>query len=216
MNLHITRKIIHIDIDPTSISKTIVVDVPIVGDVGDVLKEILKEAKKSEIGPWLNQIKEWKEKYPMTYQNSKEEIKPQYVIQKISEITKGKAIIATEVGQHQMWTAPSFMFKSPRTLLSSGGLGTMGFGLPASIGAKQGKKKELVFDIAGDEYIQMNIQELATAIAMILMLRLSSLTILTLEWSDNGRNFFSRKDIPQYFLKNIRIMCQAANITRIL
>ncbi len=158
-------RIIHIDIDPTSISKTVVVDVPIVGDVKDVLKEILKEAKHVSIDPWLDQIKEWKKLYPLSYQKSDTEIKPQFVIEKICELTKGEAIITTEVGQHQMWVAQYYSFKGPRKFLTSGGLGTMGYGLPAAIGAKVAKKNELVFDIAGDGSIQMNIQEFATAIS---------------------------------------------------
>jgi acetolactate synthase-1/2/3 large subunit len=156
-------QIIHIDIDPTSISKTVIVDVPIVGDVKNVLTEMLKTAKPLKIEEWMEQIKDWKKKNPLSYQQSDKEIKPQYVIQKLSELTKGNAIITTEVGQHQMWTAQYFDFKSPRTLLSSGGLGTMGYGLPAAIGAKVGMKDKLVIDIAGDGSIQMNIQELATA-----------------------------------------------------
>lgn len=157
-------KIIHIDIDPTSISKTVVVDIPIVGDVKEVLTEFLKDIKPLDIKPWIDQIREWKKSYPLAYQKSDTEIKPQYVIEKICELTKGKAIIATEVGQHQMWTAQYYNFKSPRKFLTSGGLGTMGYGLPASIGAKAALKKELVINIAGDGSIQMNIQELATAI----------------------------------------------------
>jgi len=157
-------RFIHIDIDPTSISKNVVVDVPIVGEAKSVLKEMIKEVKPLKIEPWLDQIKKWKEENPLTYQQDDKLIKPQFVIQKISEITKGEAIIATEVGQHQMWVAQYYNFKYPRTLITSGGLGTMGFGLPASIGAKIGRGKEVVFDIAGDGSIQMNIQELATAI----------------------------------------------------
>ncbi len=157
--------IIHIDIDPTSISKTVVVDVPIVGDVKAVLKEMIKEVKPLNIGEWTKQIADWKKDNPLGYLGSDDEIKPQFVIQKISDLTKGEAIIATEVGQHQMWVAQYFDFKHPRTLLTSGGLGTMGYGLPASIGAKVGKKDKLVFNIAGDGSIQMNIQELATAIS---------------------------------------------------
>ncbi len=156
-------RIIHIDIDPTSISKTVIVDVPIVGDAKSVLTEMIKSAKPLKIDEWIKQIIDWKKNHPLTYQQSSEEIKPQYVIQKLSELTKGNAIIATDVGQHQMWTCQYFDFKSPRTFLSSGGLGTMGYGLPAAIGAMAGMKNKLVIDIAGDGSIQMNIQELATA-----------------------------------------------------
>jgi acetolactate synthase-1/2/3 large subunit len=156
-------RIIHIDIDPTSISKTVTVNIPIVGDAKSVLREMLKEIKPLKIDGWLKQIKEWKTSNPLVYQQNDETIKPQFVIQKISELTKGDAIIATEVGQHQMWTAQYYSFKHPRTFLSSGGLGTMGYGLPAAIGGKLGRPEKIVIDIAGDGSIQMNIQELATA-----------------------------------------------------
>jgi acetolactate synthase I/II/III large subunit len=158
-------KIIHIDIDPTSISKNVVVDVPIVGDVKDVLKELIKEAKPLQLTAWIDQINEWKKTNPLTYEKTDKEIKPQFVVETISRITKGDAIIATEVGQHQMWVAQYYMFKNPRKLLTSGGLGTMGYGLPASIGAKVAKKKELVVCVAWDGSILMNIQEFATAIS---------------------------------------------------
>lgn len=158
-------KIIHIDIDPTSISKNIIVDVPIVGDVHDALTELLKEIKPVSIAPWMEEIAGWKKANPLTYDNTGDIIKPQFVIEKISEITKGDAVICTEVGQHQMWTAQFYKFKKPRTFITSGGLGTMGYGLPASIGAKAAMKDKVVFDIAGDGSIQMNIQEMGTAIA---------------------------------------------------
>jgi len=164
-------KIIHIDIDPTSISKNVRVDIPIVGDVKTILKQMIevikKEDKVKEVKKkrkeWLAQIEEWKKTYPLTY-TQKEVIKPQYVIEKISEITRGEAIITTEVGQHQMWTAQYYKFIKPRTLLTSGGLGTMGYGFPAAIGAQVAFPDRLVIDIAGDGSIQMNIQEMATAI----------------------------------------------------
>ncbi len=163
-------KIIHIDIDPSSISKNIIVDFPIVSDVKDALVKLL-----SLIGPdetnwaekrreWLNRIDEWGKAYPLAYNKEGGEIKPQYVVESIYRVTKGDAIIATEVGQNQMWTAQFFTFDKPRTLLTSGGLGTMGYGFPAAIGAQAAFPDKLVFDIAGDGSIQMNIQELATAV----------------------------------------------------
>jgi acetolactate synthase-1/2/3 large subunit len=160
-------KIIHIDIDPTSISKNIRVDIPIVGDAKDVLKKINKlilEEKgdwRSIRREWLDQILQWKNTYPLAYEQ-KDVIKPQYVVEKIYEITKGEAIISTEVGQNQMWTAQYYHFTKPRTLLTSGGLGTMGYGFPAAIGAQIAFPEKTVIDIAGDGSIQMNIQELAT------------------------------------------------------
>jgi len=163
-------KIIHIDIDPTSIRKNVRVDIPIVGDVRDVLKELNKVVKKDSKGTWteirkawVKQINDWNFEHPMAY-DMEDVIKPQFVIEKINEVTKGDAIITTEVGQNQMWTAQFFKFKKPRTWLSSGGLGTMGYGFPAAIGAQMACPNKLVFDIAGDGSIQMNIQELATAV----------------------------------------------------
>ncbi len=163
-------KIIHIDIDPTSIRKNVRVDIPIVGDVRDVLKDLNKVIKGQELSAgasirkvWLDRIQDWKAEHPMDYDQD-DVIKPQFVVEKIYEITKGDAIITTEVGQNQMWAAQFYKFKKPRTWLSSGGLGTMGYGFPAAIGAQLAFPNKLVFDIAGDGSIQMNIQELATAV----------------------------------------------------
>jgi acetolactate synthase-1/2/3 large subunit len=162
--------IIHIDIDPSAISKNIKVHIPIVGDAKDVLRKMLNELDRHEEQwqavrkDWLKQINYWKENYPLTYINSNRIIKPQYVIEKIWEITRGEAIVATEVGQNQMWAAQFYRFNYPRRLISSGGLGTMGYGFPAAIGAQIGCPDKIVFDIAGDGSFQMNIQELATAV----------------------------------------------------
>ncbi len=164
-------KIIQIDIDPTSIRKNVRVDTPIVGDVkrvlavlNKVLKEDVKEQWEEVRKAWLKQIDTWKKERPMTYFPSDEIIKPQFVVEKIYELTKGDAIISTEVGQNQMWTAQFYKFDKPRMLLTSGGLGTMGYGFPAAIGAQLAHPNKLVIDIAGDGSIQMNIQELATAV----------------------------------------------------
>ena len=162
-------KIIHVDIDPTSIRKNVRVDVPIVGDVKQVVRDlnkVIREGAKESWGAvrksWLAQVEDWRAENPMDYEQD-DVIKPQFVVEKIYEITKGDAIIATEVGQNQMWAAQFYKFKKPRTWLSSGGLGTMGYGFPAAIGAQFAYPNKLVFDIAGDGSIQMNIQELATA-----------------------------------------------------
>ena len=159
-------KIVHIDIDPTSISKNIKVDVPIVGDAKNVLLQLLEEIEEEKLPDfqdWFRQIKEWKKKHPLRYRKSKTgEIKPQHVVEELYIQTKGKAIVATEVGQNQMWAAQFYKVDFPRRFLSSGGLGTMGYGFPASIGAKVGNFEKEVLDIAGDGSIQMNIQELAT------------------------------------------------------
>jgi acetolactate synthase-1/2/3 large subunit len=164
-------KIIHIDIDPTSIRKNIRVDIPVVGDVRRVLKElnrVMKEEDKTQWTAvrkkWLKQVEAWKKEHPLAYAHSDEVIKPQFVVEKIYEITKGNAVITTEVGQNQMWAAQFYKYDRPRQLLTSGGLGTMGYGFPAAIGAQLAAPEKLVIDIAGDGSIQMNIQELATAV----------------------------------------------------
>lgn len=158
-------KIIHIDIDPSAISKNVVVDIPIVGDARRVLTRLNKVLEKPDTESWLKKVDEWKQKYPLSYDQSGDSIKPQYVVEQIYEATKGEAIIATEVGQNQMWAAQFYKYTKPRTLLSSGGLGTMGYGFPAAIGAQVGCPDKIVFDIAGDGSIQMNIQELTTVVA---------------------------------------------------
>jgi acetolactate synthase-1/2/3 large subunit len=158
-------KVIHIDIDPASVSKNVEVDIPIVGDAKSILAELNKIAKRPDTAEWLKQVHEWKRRHPLRYHDSDGKIKPQYVIEQIYEATIGKdTIICTEVGQNQMWAAQFYKYTQPRTFLSSGGLGTMGYGFPAAIGAKLGCPEKLVIDIAGDGSIQMNIQELATAV----------------------------------------------------
>jgi acetolactate synthase-1/2/3 large subunit len=163
-------KIVHIDIDPTSIRKNIPVTIPIVGDCKAslrLLNELIENAGLQDIADtrqqWLAQIEEWKNTKPLAYQQG-DIIKPQFVIEKLYELTKGEAIITTEVGQNQMWAAQYYHFNQPNHFITSGGLGTMGFGLPAAIGAQIACPDKLVIDIAGDGSIQMNIQEMATAV----------------------------------------------------
>jgi acetolactate synthase-1/2/3 large subunit len=157
-------KIIHIDIDPSSISKNVEVDVPIVGDARNILGELLEQIKKvPDTSEWLKYVEGLKRKHPMKYKDD-EKLRPQYVVEQIYEATKGDAIITTEVGQNQMWAAQWYKYTHPRTFISSGGLGTMGFGFPAAMGAKLGRPEKHVIDIAGDGSIQMNIQELATCV----------------------------------------------------
>ena len=168
-------KIIHIDIDPSAISKNVVVDVPIVGDAKRVLVELNKLIKKADTEAWLNKVSEWKKLYPLSYDQGDDVIKPQYVVEQIYEATKGDAIIVTEVGQNQMWAAQFYKYTKPRTFLSSGGLGTMGYGFPAAIGAQVGCPDKLVFDIAGDGSIQMNIQELTTVVGNKLPIKIAIL-----------------------------------------
>jgi acetolactate synthase-1/2/3 large subunit len=163
-------KIIHIDVDPTSIRKNVRVDIPVVGDVKHVMVDLNKELRavkepwEAIRKSWLKQIETWREERPLSYEFDDEVIKPQYVVEKLYEVTGGDAIIVTDVGQHQMWTAQFYKFDKPRTLLTSGGLGTMGYGFPAAIGAKVAHPEKQVFSISGDGSIQMNIQELATAV----------------------------------------------------
>ncbi len=154
--------IIHMDIDPAAISKIIKVDIPVVGDAKNILTSLNPLVKPRAADAWNEQIAEWRGERLFTFTDSKTEIKPQAVITAIYRITGGDAIIATDVGQHQMWTAQYFLFSKPRMLLSSGGLGTMGFGLPAAMGAALSHPGKPVILIAGDGSIQMNIQELAT------------------------------------------------------
>ncbi len=159
-------KVIHIDIDPASVSKNVMVDVPIVGDCKRVLKELNNEVEAPEIEEWVKHVIKMKKDNPLYYPKSKEgnEIKPQFVVEELYRLTEGKAIITTEVGQNQMWAAQFYKYSEPRTLISSGGLGTMGFGLPAALGAQLAKPEQRVIDIAGDGSIQMNIQELIVGV----------------------------------------------------
>jgi acetolactate synthase-1/2/3 large subunit len=155
-------RIIHIDIDPAEIGKNKKVDVPIVGDVRSVLQDMLAKIQKKKVyDKWLSRIRGWKEKHPLQY-TCDGALRPQYVVEQLSEILKGEGIIVSEVGQNQMWTAQYFCFRKPRTWITSGGLGTMGYGFPAAIGAQFACPGEVVFDIAGDGSFQMNIQELST------------------------------------------------------
>ncbi|MBR9985847.1 MAG: biosynthetic-type acetolactate synthase large subunit [Desulfosarcina sp.] len=163
-------EIVHIDIDPTSIRKNVPVSIPVVGDCKttlDVINSYLTEEDLDKLtasrGPWLDQIDQWKQNYKLAYVQE-EEIKPQYVVEKLHELTRGEAIITTEVGQNQMWAAQYYHFDRPGHFVTSGGLGTMGFGLPAAIGAQVAFPDALVVDVAGDGSIQMNIQEMATAV----------------------------------------------------
>ena len=176
-------KIIHLDIDPTSIQKNVAVDIPIVADAKDGLArliEVLKTKGQSaksgkRLKDWHAALTAWRSEQRLRFDRSTETIKPQYVVEKLYEMTAGKAIISTEVGQNQMWAAQYYHFDRPRTFLSSGGLGTMGYGFPAAIGAQIAFPDQLVIDIAGDGSIQMNIQELATVIQYKLPVKIAIL-----------------------------------------
>ncbi len=160
------RTIIHIDVDPSSISKRVKVDVPIVGDVKSVLAEMNEvlalENKQNDISAWWKQIDEWRGKESLVYTNSDTVIKPQYVIEKLWEVTKGEAYVTSDVGQHQMWAAQYYKFDKPRRWINSGGLGTMGVGLPYAMGCQFADKYAQVACVTGEGSIQMNIQELST------------------------------------------------------
>ena len=168
----VERKIIHVDIDPSSISKRVKVDVPIVGDVKDVLQELIAQIREAQSRPeaahlsaWWSQINEWRRRDCLAYKPSTEVIKPQMVVQKLHELTRGRdAYITSDVGQHQMWAAQFYGFEEPRRWINSGGLGTMGVGLPYAMGIKLAKPDSDVFCITGEGSIQMCIQELSTCL----------------------------------------------------
>ena len=164
-----SRRIIHVDIDPSSISKRVKVDIPIVGYVKDVIEEMLKQIEAGKQRPdaaalalWWKQIADWRAKDCLRYDKSSEKIKPQSVVEKLCELTQGKAFVTSDVGQHQMWAAQYYKFDQPRRWINSGGLGTMGFGLPAAMGVQTANPGQTVCCITGEASIQMCIQELAT------------------------------------------------------
>lgn len=164
-------EIAHIDIDPASISKNVEISIPVVGDAHNVMTQIVNELNEYDWNKhmddrtaWLKKVQDWNKERPFSYEQSSEIIKPQFVVEKIYEVTGGQAIITTEVGQNQMWAGQFYKFDKARQFISSGGLGTMGYGFPAAIGAKMGCPDKEVFDIAGDGSFMMNIQEICTAV----------------------------------------------------
>jgi acetolactate synthase-1/2/3 large subunit len=157
-------KFIHIDIDPASISKNVNVQIPVVGDAKYILSEMTKEVQHKDRKTWFDKIADWKNRYPLQYDTKSPNIKPQYVIEQLWEATKDNAIIVTGVGQHQMWTSQFYKHSRPRHFITSGGLGTMGFGLPAAIGAQVAKPDALVIDIDGDSSFNMTMAEVCTAV----------------------------------------------------
>ena len=168
-------RIIHIDIDPAEIGKNVSVDVPIVGDVKAVLAPLNKLIQPAKHGEWLQQLDIWRREHPSTDIRDSSAILPQYVIHQIYEATKGEAIIVTGVGQHQMWAAQHYLYNTPNSLISSGGLGTMGFGLPASVGVKMGRPDAQVWCIDGDGSFQMTLHELATIVQEKLAIKIAIL-----------------------------------------
>jgi len=202
-------RIVHIDIDPSSIAKNIPVDVPIVGDVGQILELMVDDAQvlvcfKTSAAtwqPWRDQIAAWKRERPLAYKTERgDAILPLRVFQLLHELTGGDAIVATDVGQHQMWTAQLFGFEKPRSWLTSGGLGTMGYGLPAGIGAYFADSSRPVIVVSGDGSIQMNIQELSTAVQYEIPVKVVILNNRHLgmvrQWQDK---FYERRFSQSYF-----------------
>ena len=157
-------KILHLDIDPASISKNVRVDIPVVGDAKVILAELTEKVEHKDRKKWFDTIADWKKKHPFDYDRKADTIKPQYVIEEVCKQTKGLATIVTGVGQHQMWSAQFYKYSQPRQFISSGGLGTMGFGLPAAIGAQIARPDETVIDIDGDSSFNMTLTELSTAV----------------------------------------------------
>ncbi|MFQ6048914.1 MAG: biosynthetic-type acetolactate synthase large subunit, partial [Phycisphaerae bacterium] len=168
-------RIVHIDIDPSSISKNVQVDVPVVGDARAILAELLPLIEQRPRPGWFEQIAAWKRQYPFSYDRDSATIKPQYVIEQIREQTRSEAIISTGVGQHQMWTAQYYRWRYPRQMITSGGLGTMGFGLPAAIGAQIARPDKTVIDIDGDASFTMTMAELGTAVEQRLPVKVAIL-----------------------------------------
>lgn len=164
-------KIIHVDIDPAEIGKNVLINIPIVGDVKNVLQSLLSQLEPRANQDWVDQIIAWKEQYPLSYDNDGP-LKPQWVVEELYRHTQGECTVVTDVGQHQMWVAQFYRFKYPGTLVSSGGLGTMGFGLPAAVGTQLGSPGKRVVLVTGDGSIQMNLQELATAAEQKLPLKI--------------------------------------------
>jgi acetolactate synthase-1/2/3 large subunit len=202
-------KVIHIDIDPTSISKNVRVDLPIVGDCKRILSKILSLLENEEthsfregLHKWHRQIENWKAIYDMNYQQE-QIIKPQYVIEKMDELTGGEAILTTEVGQNQMWAAQYYKYLKPRTFLTSGGLGTMGYGLPAAIGAQVAFPNRLVIGISGDGSFQMNSQELATAVQYRLPIKVAILNNGYLGMVRQWQEFFYGKRYASSSLEGV-------------
>jgi acetolactate synthase-1/2/3 large subunit len=195
-------RIIHIDVDPSSISKNVHVDIPVVGDARDILPELTREVEHRERGPWFAKIAEWKKKYPFRYDRQGTVIKPQYVIDEICRQTKNDAVITTGVGQNQMWTAQFYKFAKPRQFISSGGLGTMGFGLPAAIGAQIARPDATVIDIDGDHSFNMTMTELATAVQYELPIKVCILNNGFMGMVRQWQELFYHKRYSCSYLKN--------------
>ena len=195
-------KIIHIDLDPSSIGKNVHVDIPVVGDAKAVLEDMLKYLEYKPRKEWFEQIASWKAKHPFTYDRNTDIIKPQYVLEEICRQTNGDAIIATGVGQHQMWAAQFYKYNTPRQWITSGGLGTMGFGLPAAIGAQLGCPDKVVIDIDGDSSFNMTMTELSTAVMYDLPVKIAVLDNGCMGMVRQWQELFYSERYSQSSLKN--------------
>jgi len=195
-------KTIHIDIDPASISKNVHVDIPVVGDAKLILAELIKEVAQRPRTKWFSKIAGWKEKFPLRYDKDSSAVKPQYVIDELCRQTKGRAIITTGVGQNQMWAAQFYRFSSPRQLISSGGLGTMGFGLPAAIGAQVARPDMTVIDIDGDHSFNMTLTELPTAVENKLPIKVCILNNGYMGMVRQWQELFYNKRYSKSYLSN--------------
>jgi acetolactate synthase-1/2/3 large subunit len=198
-------QVIHVDIDPSNISKTVPADIPIVGDAKVVLAALAECVEYRERTPWLARIADWKRRCPPDYDRSASGIKPQFVIEELCRQTAGEAVITTGVGQHQMWTAQFYKFRNPRQLITSGGLGTMGFGLPAAIGAQLARPEATVIDIDGDHSFNMTMAELSTAVQHDLPIKVCILNNgymgMVRQWQElfyGGRYAYSHLRNPDY------------------
>ncbi len=204
------RKIIHVDIDPSSISKRVKVDVPIVGNLADVLDDMIKMLESSgdrpnpaQIEPWWKQIEEWRSRNSLSYKNSTEVIKPQFVVETLWKITNGDAFVTSDVGQHQMWAAQYYKFDKPRRWVNSGGLGTMGFGLPAAMGVQLAHPEKPVAVITGEGSIQMCIQELSTCKQYRLPIKVLSLNNRYLGMVRQWQQFFHGNRYSESYMDSL-------------
>jgi acetolactate synthase-1/2/3 large subunit len=195
-------KVIHIDIDPASISKNVHVDIPVVGDAKAILVELVKEVEFCERKQWFKKIAEWKKKYAFGYDREASTIKPQYVVEELSRQTASEAIITTGVGQNQMWAAQFYRFTKSRQLISSGGLGTMGYGLPAAIGAQVARPDATVVDIDGDSSFNMTMTELATAVQYNLPIKVCILDNGYMGMVRQWQELFYNKRYSKSYLSN--------------
>lgn len=205
-----TAKIIHIDIDPSSISKNVKVDIPIVGGVATVLEEMLALLKDGKQKPdhdalqeWWHQINDWRSKDCLKYDDKSELIKPQYVLQKLYEVTRGEAFVTSDVGQHQMWAAQYYGFDKPRRWINSGGLGTMGFGLPAAMGVQLAYPDDIVACVTGEGSIQMCIQELSTCLQYQLPIKIINLNNRYLGMVRQWQEFFYQKRYSMSYMESL-------------